>query len=350
MTLKGLQVTQALVRLIGVCAQHSNITIRNMQTDLSGQLTTTNDSSSSTQEYLFEVVLGQFSDSFTSDIVRLMHRIGINPSPKTGLYDPMNDWINGGLSTDDKKSDWWMKIQPVSGTDDDDRLMRTVLKSSEANGAARPHCDECTLFDNMKYQCGLDILVSSSVFLHNKVSAVCQVRNLNVMASSLPRKNQRVQESYAVTSKVISSASLLSIDFQLVTKTFNSCASILVKSKSSSEESELNKEFENSSALTWLRSEEHNTLLGAKFDSNSFVLSYDVPSKGFQSTVFDTVAESLISVIYILVTAAMSSEDYRQVQVWKKDIDSCVRSAEHWPPHSFVRQVVRWITDRLDSS
>lgn len=357
MTLKGLQVTQALVRLISICAQHSNITLRNgtsMSASMSGndildQITDNSmnlTSATSAQEYLFEIVLGQFSDSFTSDIVRLMHRIGMNPSPKTGIYNPMNEWITGGLNDtiDDKKSDWWLKILPVLGTEDD-YLVNTYVKSSEINGGSQSHSDECTLFDNMKYQCGLDILVSSSIFLHNKVTAICQVRNLNVMASNVPRKNQRIQESYAVTSKVLSSASLLSIDFQLVAKTFHSCSSTLVKLKSSE-----GKESEsNSSALTWLRSEEE-VLLSGKYDSNSYVLSYDIPSKSFQSSVFNTAAESLISVIYILVTAALSSEDYRQVQVWKKDIDLCIRAAENWPSHSFVRQVVQWITDRLDSA
>lgn len=351
MTLKGLQVTQALVRLIGVCAQHSTLSIRNLQSAGSRELDngmtgSGNANTNATQEYLFETVLGQFSDSFTSDIVRLMHRIGLNPSPKTGLYDPMSDWIHGGLNTDDKKSDWWIKIQPVAGTDDEQLTNTFVKSSSDTNGAARPHSDECSLFDNLKYQCGLDILVSSSVFLHNKASSICQVRNLNLMASTVPRKNQRVAESYAVTSKSSSSASFLSIDFQLVAKTFNSCATLLVKMKSS-EESAGRDASENSTALTWLRSDE--SVLGTRLDVNSLVLSHDLPSKAFQSSVFNTVAESLICVIYILVTAAMSSEDNRQVQVFKKDLEKLImRSSENWPSHSFVRQVTQWITDRLD--
>lgn len=226
-----------------------------------------------------------------------------------------------------------------------------------------------TAFKERKRQIALDIICHSSCFIRQRCVYISELRGLNsannqsYVPLQRPVKLPRVSNTVSVPlssannqSQILGLVSLLSVDFDQVTSMFTSSINILLRLQQYNPdlnifERGIKFNINNSSAIFL-------PLQTPKLQAPNAAISQRVsslPSKSYykssKETEIDTLlytVENLICVIHVLVSAAVTSGDSRQLEAWRKPLETFVKLTNLWPSHTFTRQVARWVIDKLE--
>ena len=362
-TLKGIILTQSIIRVLCLCARLPvyvpSSTYSSTGINKSG---VENREIGTEGVRLFEGVLGQeYADIYSVDIIRLMHNIAISSkmSINTTLYDNidipiLHNTIHDSIFDNHKNghnSDWWSKIRPVTGTEDEKLLSIRLNRPSKAH-LSYSNSTYWTLYDDIKYNTALDILCDSSVYIQARVTAASKNQRLDVVPRKVAKydNNTSINTTLYIPNVYTSTAvSLLSVDFGAVASTYISVVSTLLKRRAQVEgEDKVHKlgvlgQSEKSINRYWLRTE---NIIGdpdtttTKTNNNSDIDIYQI------------IAENLLSVLYILINISILSNDddnhNRQIKLWSTDIGRILEVNDKFPSHSFLGQVSLWIKEKLE--
>ena len=309
-TLKGLRLTEAVLALMVLVAastaegsskqaRHFNETTPSRQ----GEVTAWN-------------MLGSTGDALISDVCVLLKLLGGEPmcSARQSRYGRGSGREEGG--------GWWAQFPPSTAHE---FLLseQFISPSQEVNtggvGGSR----------------GLVAPPGWSMFDQTKLMLSLRVTSL---AAAFLRRRSGILATGSSTLTGSTAGSLLPIDFDAVALAFTKCAELSYKEGMSS-----------SSSSQWLVN--HSSI---EHPSSSFALtliderSLESMGQNIQDAIpaLLYVVENLICVLHNLNAAASTQER----ACWALDLDHCVMITERdFPSHSFVKQVGRWIRDRMNN-
>jgi hypothetical protein len=141
---------------------------------------------------------------------------------------------------------------------------------------------------------------------------------------------------------------MLTIDFDSIATAFEKCANIYRQRAAT--RGAVNGDKDTQASLSWLTSP---LVVGETLDA-TFAVTADMSSRTIAAAdsearfilpAFLHILENLICILHDLNTTASAAE----AATWAQTLDRCVSVAEEFPPHSFVRQVARWIRDKLSN-
>ena len=366
-TLKGIILTQSIIRVLSLCARLP-VYIPSSTYTTTSTSSRMNKSGVESREIgtdgvrLFEGVLGQeYADIYTVDIIKLMHNIAISTkiSINTTLYDNidipiLHNTIHDSIFDNHKNghnSDWWSKIRPVTGTEDEKLLSIRLNRPSKAY-LSYSNSTYWTLFDDIKYNTALDILCDSSVYIQARVTAASKNQRLDIVPRKIPKydNNTSINTTLYIPNIYTSTAvSLLSVDFTAVASTYISVVSTLLKRRTQVEgEDKVHKlgvlgQSEKSINRYWLRTE--NIIGDLDTTTTNTTNNSDIDT-------YQIIAENLLSVLYILITISILSNDddnhHRQIKLLSNDICRILEVNDKFPTHSFLGQVSIWIKEKLE--
>ena len=362
-TLKGIILTQSIIRVLSLCARLPvyipSSTYTTSTTSGMNKGGVENREIGTEGVRLLEGVLGQeYADIYTVDIIRLMQNIAISSkmSINTTLYDNidipiLHNTIHDSIFDNHKNghnSDWWSKIRPVTGTEDE-KLMSIRLNRPSKAHLSYSNRIHWTVYDDIKYNTALDILCDSSVYIQARVTAASRNQRLDIVPRKVPKydNNTSINTTLYMPNIYTSTAvSLLSVDFSAVANTYIAIVSTLLKRRAQVEgEDKVHKlgalgQSEKSINRYWLRTENIIGDLDTNNTNNSDVDTYQI------------IVENLLSALYILITISILSNDddnhNRQIKLWATDIGRILEVNDKFPSHSFLGQVGIWLKEKLE--
>jgi hypothetical protein len=254
-------------------------------------------------------MLGAKGDTFITDICALLKILGGEPLPRTSRMGRES----GG---------WWSKYLPASSHEE--HLSRQIISpvADNSGGGSGDHTglvtpSGWTQFDQKKSLLSLRVTSLAAAFLRK--------RSCTLISGSSGYDGGE--------------GDMLAIDFDAIAAAFISCAGLACQKGSPS-----------SSSVQWLTG---TSAIEPSYSSSSLALvtADDRTPRTSDKEINNSIpallyiTENLICVLHNMNAAASTQER----ACWALDLDRCVGVAERdFPSHSYVKQVGRWIRDRMN--
>ena len=303
-TLKGLALTESVMELMTLVVASGD--------SVSKQARYSRDDTPSVQNKGFVWgMLGSMGDTFVSDTCALLKLLGgeLIPSPTSTRF--------GYSVPSDVGSGWWASFSPSTSSELEmfEKQISVPQRDGSDSGGEEFRLEtppSWTLFDQKKLNLGLRVTSFAAAFLRRR-SGTC--------------------ENSSSTLQGADDGGLLAIDFDAVAATFITCAGLCRPRGAYPSMQWLVNPYtvDSSSSSMALIRQDHSGGSGVGVDSALPALQF--------------IVENLICVLHNMNSAASPPER----ACWALSLNKCVCVTERdFPPHSFVKQVGRWIRDQMN--
>lgn len=306
-TLKGLALTESVMALMSLVVASGD--------SISKQARHSRDDNPSAQRYTFVWgMLGSLGDTFVGDACALLKLLGgeLVPNPESTRF--------GYSVPSDSGSGWWASFSPSTSAEIDmhEQQVGPPSRGADSGPGVEFRLDtppSWTLFDQEKLNLGLRVTSLAAAFLRRR---------------SGTSDNSSFNFSFGGTAD----GGLLAIDFDAVAATFITCAGLLRPRGAYPSMQWLINPYtvESSSSSMALERQDHSNEGSGSGVQDAF------PALQF-------IVENLICVLHNMNSAASTAER----ACWNLSLNKCVCVTERdFPPHSFVKQVGRWLRDQMN--
>jgi hypothetical protein len=104
--------------------------------------------------------------------------------------------------------------------------------------------------------------------------------------------------------------------------------------------------------MDWLQSSQSMTLeyIPGSLSPSDMMMGMNITNDIITPNLLLT-AENLICIIHNMIVLTITTAEITNspLGAWKQDLENVLEHSEWYPTHSFIRQVSRWISDKIES-
>jgi hypothetical protein len=328
---------------------------------------------------IWETEMGPKGDAYTADLCRLGRVLGSKPLPNWNYLNRTGN-MSGSNTTQDNRSSWWITIKPSSPYEmqlhEEPIAPPSCLKlhggGSSHHQSASPTQPHWTRFDGMKFIFGLRILERVGSFFRMRAN-LCIMTSHGLRLPAMPSsgaslstsRHQNLFTSSHFTDEVFEVSirsnstgvaplgdviGLSAVSMDDLAFTFQSMTSFYLHVSSSfvNKEEEKSHWVMESNTLSTPFHSSLNKKRGAGGDHDSSHAGGVVMTEIDQeiNKLLLCLSESLLCAIYDLLIIASPTERIS----WRNDVTACLQITEKFPPHSFLRQISRYLHQQINDT